>query len=100
MEKHLAKIQLAKQFFLKSLLINLAIILVVWILGTLMFNFFMDINLHLYNLEDDDYATAFVIVMSIWKLLIIQFALVPFLATMWLEKHIKKQSKKTKKSSQ
>ena len=91
MEQHLTRIRHAKQFFIKCFFISLVIMVLVWILGTMMFNILANMNFSLYGLEPDDYAIVFVIGMCVWKLFIIQFTLVPFLATKALEKHIQKQ---------
>jgi hypothetical protein len=37
------------------------------------------------------YALSYVLIFGMWKVLLVQFALVPFLAVMFMEKHIKKE---------
>lgn len=99
MEKHLTKVRHAKQFFIKCFWISLIIMLVVWLFGTLVFNMLADLNFSIYGLEQDDYAIVFIMGMCLWKLLIIQFTLVPYIAARFLEKHIKNEKENCKKKA-
>ena len=44
----------------------------------------------LYGLSKNDYAKIFNAVFGIWKILVIQFTLIPAIAMGMIEKHIKK----------
>ena len=94
MKKDLDKVILAKQFFIKCFWISLAILFIVWVFGTLAFNLLANFNETVYGLETDDFAMVFAIGIFIWKVFIIQFALVPYLVTLCIEKYMQKQDKK------
>lgn len=91
MEHHLEKIRHKKMFFVKSFIISLILMIVVCILATLLFNFMANMNYKYYGVDIEDYGKIFVNVFAIWKILILQFTLVPAIAMMFLEKHAKKQ---------
>ena len=97
MKKDLDKVILAKQFFIKCFWISLAILFIVWLFGTLVFNLLANFNETVYGLETDDFAMVFAIGIFIWKVFIIQFALVPYLVTLCIEKYMQKQDKKSEK---
>ncbi len=101
MKRDLDNVILAKQFFIKCFWISLAILFIVWLFGTLAFNLLANMNETIYGLETDDFAIVFLMGIGIWKLFIIQFTLVPYLATLciekYMQKHDKKQDRKTEK---
>ncbi len=90
MEHHLEKIRHKKMFFIKSFIISLVLMIIVCIIATLLFNVMANFNYKFYGLDLDDYGQIFVMVFGIWKILILQFTLVPAIAMMCLEKHVKK----------
>lgn len=94
MEHHLMKIRHKKCFFVKSFVVSVVIYLIVWAIATLIFNYMAAMNYQLYGLELEDYAEIFVAGMCLWKILIIQFTLIPIFAAMGVEKRIKKDMEK------
>lgn len=93
MEHHLEKICHKKQFFIKSFIISLILLIIVCLISTFAYNFMADMSQKLYNIDLDDYAHVFVLVFGIWKILILQFTLVPAIALCMVEKHIKAKAK-------
>lgn len=90
MTHHLEKINLKKKFFIKSFLVSIVLLIIICLIATFGYNFMADIAENLYGIDFDDYAEVFVLVFGLWKILIIQFTLVPAIALCMLEKCVKK----------
>lgn len=92
MEHHLEKIRNKKKFFFKSFIISLILVILCCVIGWFTFNFFAGMAENMYGVDADDYAKGYILMMGIWKILIVQFTLVPAIAMWMLEKHLKKHS--------
>ena len=90
MSHRLEKIRYKKMFFIKSFIISLVLMILVCITASLLFDITANLNYKFYGLDLDDYAQIFTTVFGIWKILILQFTLVPAIAFMCLEKYVKK----------
>lgn len=90
---HLEKLHHKKKFFIKSFVISLIVLAIVCLICSLGYNFMAGMANKFYGIDFDDYAEVFVLVFGIWKILILQFTLVPAIAMCMIEKHIKKEEK-------
>ncbi len=88
--KHKAKHMM--HFFLKSFLISLVLIIIACICNAFTFGWQSAFAENLYGLDADEYAGVLMIVMGIWKILIVQFTLVPAIAAFFVAKHIEKHA--------
>ncbi len=88
---HLKKFHRKKSFFLKSFLISVVLMILICVIMTLCFNFFSDLAYRFYNIEQEDYAQIIVNASVIWKVLILQFTLVPLIAMCMMEKQVKEE---------
>lgn|GEM_PF-1420318 len=88
-EFHLMKIKFMKKFFLKSFLVGLLVLILGYVFASLLFHSYAVMLASMYGLSKTDYAFIFVLLFGIWKILIIQFALVPYIVMVLIEKHIK-----------
>lgn len=91
MEHHLEKIHNKKHFFLKSFIVSVVLLIIVGLVGLLCFNFCAQMAENIYGLDTDDFAKIYVMFFAFWKLLIIQFTLVPAIVMVLIEKHIKQK---------
>lgn len=91
MEHHLEKIHHKKKFFVKSFIVSVILLIVVCIIATLLFNFMANMNYKFYGVDIEDYGKIFVFVFALWKILILQFTLVPAIVMMCVENHVKKK---------
>lgn len=90
MNQCLEKIRHKKMFFVKSFIVSVILMILVCIIASMLFNVMANLNYRFYGLDVDDYALIFAAVFGIWKILILQFTLVPAIALMCTEKYIKK----------
>ena len=86
--KHKAKYM--KHFFVKSFLISLVSLILVCICSAFTFDWQAALAERLYGMDSDDYAQILALTMGIWKILIVQFTLVPAIAAFFITKHIEK----------
>lgn len=93
-QHHLEKIKHKKHFFIKSFVISLVLLILLCLIATLSFDFLANMAEKMYGIDFDDYAKIFMTAFAIWKILIIQFTLVPAIAMSMIEKHIKEKIKK------
>ena len=93
-QHHLEKIKHKKHFFVKSFVISLVLLIILCLIATFGFDFMAQMSEKLYGLDTEDYAKVFVTAFAIWKILIIQFTLVPEIAMHMIEKHVKEKIKK------
>ncbi len=84
------KIQGMKKFFVKSFWISILLLIVICIAAALTFEFQASLAERFYGLDMDDYAQILVSTLTIWKILIIQFTLIPMLALWCISKHLNK----------
>ncbi len=88
MGHHLKKFQRKKAFWVKSFWVSVVLMILVCIIATMGFDFFSDLVYRFYNIEQEDYAKILVNASVIWKILILQFTLVPAIAMCMMEKHL------------
>ncbi len=88
---HLKKVQHAKIFFLKSFIISLILFILSCILVLCCYDCFAKMAETIYRLSYKDFTRIFVILMGFWKILIIQFTLIPFIVMAMIEGHVKKK---------
>ena len=86
--KHKAKYM--KHFFVKSFLISLVLLILVCICSAFTFDWQAAPAARPYGMDSDDYAQILALTMGIWKILIVQFTLVPAIAAFFIAKHIEK----------
>lgn len=89
MSHHLKKIEYKKQFFIKSFIVSIVLMIIVTIISVLGNDFFSGLAERYYNIDQDEYSNLVVSACALWKLLIIQFTLVPAIAMCMLEKRAK-----------
>ena len=79
-----------KNFFVKSFAISLILLIIACICNAFTFEWQAMLAERLYGLDSDDYAQILALVMGIWKILIVQFAFIPAIASFFVAKHIEK----------
>lgn len=83
---HEEKMQHMQHYFFKSFIISFVLLL----FATLMCIFFFDYQAQmmekLFQLDVDDYSVLLVFLMGLWKILIIQFTLIPALVLFCMRK--------------
>lgn len=89
MEHHLRKIRTKKQFFIKCFLVSIVVMIIVSIVSAFGYNFFSSIAERYYNIDQEEYGQIVVMSCAIWKLLILQFTLVPAIAMAIIERRVK-----------
>lgn len=94
---HLERIEHKKHFFIKTFVISLVLMIILCLIATMAYNHMAYMASMLYDIDMDDYGKIFVMTFAIWKILIIQFTLVPAIAFAMIEKHIKKHMKENDK---
>lgn len=87
---HFEKIKHKKHFFIKSFIISLVILILSCLIATWMYPHLQEMAANWYGVDADDYGKIFMTVFGIWKILIIQFTLIPAIAMAMIEGHIKK----------
>lgn len=90
MQHELYKVKHMKHFFVKSFWVSFLLLVVFGLLAVLTFDFQISLAERFYGLDSDDYAKIMCTVMGIWKVLIIQFTLVPAIVSCFIVKHIEK----------
>lgn len=90
LKHHLKKVHITKKFFLKNFLIGLILMIILCVLAMIMKDSLWNWGETTFNLTAYDFRRIFVVLMSVWKLFLIQFALVPFLSLAMIEGHLKK----------
>lgn len=88
---HMEKISHKKKFFIKSFIVSLVLLIIFWLIGMFAYEFFANTAYKMYGIDADDYAKNYTLIMCLWKILIIQFTLVPAIAMCMLEKQMKKE---------
>ncbi len=88
-EHVLAKIHFKKKFFCKMFLISLILFIISALIVFCNMDCCATMAQKYYGLQPDDYSCVTAMLFGAWKILIIQFTLVPFLATYFMEKHVK-----------
>lgn len=91
MEHHLEKIIHKKHFFIKSFIVSVIILIIACLIALAGYDFLVDMAQKMYGVDRDDYGKIFLTVMGLWKILIIQFTLVPAIVMAMVEKHVKKR---------
>lgn len=90
MEHHLEKIIHKKHFFIKSFIVSLILLIIVCMIATMAFDSMANMAYKLYGIDEEDYAMIFLTAFAFWKILILQFALVPAIVMGMVEKHMRK----------
>jgi hypothetical protein len=88
-EKFLMKIHFKKKFFLKNFVIGFVILLIASMISMMSYDCCAAMCERMFGIDPSLYAFSYVLIFGMWKVLLVQFALVPFLAVMFMEKHIK-----------
>ena len=86
------KANVKKHFFLKNFIIGFILSIIVCILAMIFKDKLLSLGENMYNLSAYDCRRIFVSAMWIWKLFLIQFALVPFISLAMIEGRLKKES--------
>lgn len=90
-EERLEKLQCKKQFFIKSFIVSFILLVVVYILALLSFDLQAILAEKMFEMDADDYGKILITAMAFWKILIIQFTLVPAIVLHCMEKHVKEK---------
>ncbi len=85
----LKKVHYKKWFFVKSFIVSIVTMILVCLLSALFYDNMSAMAERISGISPDDYSEVFTLVMGIWKILIIQFTLIPAIAMCMIEKHIK-----------
>jgi len=86
MEEKKKKLEFLQKFFVKSFLISFILVIVSSILCIAMGDFQLAIVQKYFHADAKDLGMALILVFGIWKVLIIQFTLVPALAIFCIRK--------------
>jgi len=85
----LKKVKGMKIFFLKSFVISIILLIISCTIVMLGYNRITVLAEKLYGVAPHDYSLIFGIVVGMWKVLIVQFTLVPFIALAMIEHHLR-----------
>ncbi len=92
-KENMFKILYGKKFFLKSFLISVVFYIFSAIIILFGHQTFVQFAHTVFGLNDNYYTLVLVLFMGMWKILIIQLTLVPFIALYFLEKCMGKEEK-------
>lgn len=87
MSKHLRKIKCKRRYFVRYFVVSLVLMILACLLVMCCKNGLYNMALHYYKMTYKEFLFHILGFMSLWKILIIQFALAPAIAFFWLEKH-------------
>ncbi len=87
-EKMLAKVRFKKCFFLKNFLIGYVVLILAFLISMFMYDNSVEMCHRIFGASYQFVAFAYVLIFGMWKILIAQFALVPFLSAFFMERHL------------
>ena len=87
MSKCLRKLKCKRRFFVNYFVVSLVLMLLACLMVMLFKHHIYAMVSHFYSLTYHEFMHHVFGFMSLWKALIVQFALAPALAFCWLEKH-------------
>lgn len=90
MHHQIGKIIAKKHFFVKSFIVSLILLILTCLIAHFTYDFWVSMAERMYGLDREEYSKIFVTVMCLWKILIVQFTLVPAIAMMFIEKYAQK----------
>jgi len=91
-EQKVKKIKCKKMFFLKAFIISLILLVASAFICIAFHEPIMGMVTKLYGIEPHYYSLMVGLLLGMWKILIIQFTLVPFLVLLCVQKHIEKST--------
>lgn len=89
MENVIKMVRGKKKFFLKSFLVSLVIFILSVVIVMTGYENWAQWAEKFYGISKDHYILSVVLLLGFWKILIIQFTLVPFIALFFAEKCLK-----------
>ena len=93
--KHkIKKVHMFKKFFFKNFIIGLILMIIICLIVWMMKNGLWTKAEAMYDITAYDCKRIFLTLMGIWKLFLVQFALVPFISLAMIEGHLKKHLNK------
>lgn len=84
------KVKHMKHFFVKSFWISFILLVIVGLLSVLTFDVQSSMAERFYGIDSEDYAKIMCLIMGMWKVLIIQFTLIPAIVSTLIVKHMDK----------
>lgn len=94
LKKHIKKVHITKKFFLKNFIIGLILMLIICVIAMIMKDGLWTRMENWWDLTAYDCRRLYYMLMGIWKLFLVQFALVPFISLAMIEGHLKNHLKK------
>lgn len=86
MEEKREKLDFMQKFFVKSFIVSFVILLVSTLLCIVMHDYQLAVVTKFFAVDEEDLGKIIILTMGIWKVLIVQFTLVPALV-IWCMKH-------------
>ncbi len=86
-EEKLEKIKGMRHYFWASFWISFIFMIIATLITIVFYDFHSQMVLHYFHLDRDSYSKVLVMVLSIWKILIIQFTLIPAIVLSIMSKH-------------
>lgn len=88
-EKMLMKLKFKKIFFLKNFIIGYVLVLIAFMISMFMYDSGLSMCQRMFGISSDLYGLGYFLIFGIWKVLLYQFSLVPFLSAYLMERHLK-----------
>lgn len=85
-EEKTAKLEFMQHFFIKSFIVSFVLLLISTVLCMVMHDFQIAFIDKYFPIEEEDYNYLIILLLGIWKILIIQFTLIPALAAWMIRK--------------
>lgn len=90
-KEKIAQIEHFKDFFVRSFFISFVMLLASTLICVLYYDCQSQLVLKFFDIESDDYGKILVSLLGLWKILIIQFTLIPAFALWLMGKSAKKE---------
>lgn len=86
-EEKIEKVKCAKHYFVTSFWISFVLLLISSLICIAFYDTHAAMVERLFNLDSEDYSYILVLLMGFWKILIIQFTLIPAIALWMIERN-------------
>ena len=86
-EEKLEKLNHMKNYFFTSFWISFVLLLIASMMCMVFSDFYAGIASKFFNMEADDYSKVVLLLLGLWKILIIQFTLIPGIALCIISKY-------------
>ena len=88
-DKYLTKLRFKKYFFLKNFVISYVLLILAFMISMMTYDSSLAMCQRMFGLNAQFTALTYMLMFGLWKILNVQFALVPFLSAWMMERHLK-----------